>query len=169
MGIIDDFFNTKIGSEKSKINYKPIDTSKALSTALVTTGKIAKSTCVMATDIYYDKVAWCKSFYGTDIYKQCLNAILNQLNNLIGYTIEEIPMMVQLQFAIEYWYQPDIQNKYTKPQLRRIENEFNKGKESEELCYEMACYIWNRICTIKDLSYVLTNNDIFKIRNHCKE
>lgn len=172
MSILDEFFNTKITDSKSKINYKPqhFGTKVATNTgsALVNGSKsLFKNTANMAKYIYQCNILWCKSFYKSDIYYKCQNEICKQIYNCVGEPLGKIPTLIELSFANDYWF-GDIQKKYTQQQLKRIEQEFDDDKTSEELCYEMLAFCWSKICPKESPEYILLEADVFKIKNKAK-
>lgn len=175
MSLLDEFFH-----DKSKINYKSsMKPSSIMTGTVLGIGKVAvgtskalfKGTESVAKHVYFSNVSWCKSFYKTDIYNKCKEELCKQLKNCIGEDIKSIPQIVELPFANDYWL-GDIQKKYTKQQLRRIEQELEDNEEeektSEDLCYEMLMFVCSKVIP-KNMDGALEENDVFRIKNRCKE
>lgn len=175
MSLLDEFFD-----DKAKVNYKHTRMAKGLlvgtvagasKMAIGTSKALFKGTESVAKHVYYSNVKWCKSFYKTDIYNKCKDELCKQLKNCVGEDVNLIPEIIELPFANDYWV-GDIQKKYTKQQLRRIEQELENNDEeektSEDLCYEMLAFVCTKVIP-KNMEGVLTENDVFRIKNKCKE
>lgn len=174
MSLLDEFFD-----DKAKINYKPSSLAKGMIVGTVagvskmavgTSKALFKGTGSVAKHVYFSNVSWCKSFYKTDIYNKCKDELSKQIKNCIGMDVSEVVQFIDLPFANDYWL-GDIQKKYTKQQLRRIEQELEdeeNEKTNEDLCYEMLVFVCNKVIP-KNIQGILTENDVFKIKNRCKE
>lgn len=128
----------------------------------------AKVTSDVVKNMYLGTVDWTNAFYNTEIYNLCCKAITDQIFDLCGeYSIGEVPMFIELEFSQDYWFR-DIQNKYTKPQLKRIEKEFKSGKNCQQLCYEMLYFAWSKLMPCRNLEKILDESDIFKVKNKVK-
>ena len=91
--------------------------------------------------VYINGVDWCVAMKGTHIHQMCMLEIFNNIDSRIGIPFSEYIDTLNPDWG-DYWYDPKVHQHYNKQQLKRIEREFNNGKESEDLVYEMLQWVW---------------------------
>lgn len=148
MGFLDDLFDTKISNSKdTKINYTPMKLSDLkfnTKKEIVKVKENPKHTNLLkecGSWVYINSVEWCIALKGTHIYKKCMEEIFNNLESRIGVLCYEYVSTLSPEWT-DYWYDGSNHKHYTKQQLKRIEREFDKGRDSEELVCEMMDYVW---------------------------
>lgn len=172
MGFLDDFFDTKIVDPKdTKIKYTPMKvnmpnikfgTKKEIQKAKQSEQRQSKlKEC--ATWVYINSVEWCIALKGTHIHEKCMEEIFDHLDSRKGIPYSEYIETLVPDWA-DYWYDSKNHRHYTKQQLRRIEKEFDKGRESEDLVCEMLQYVWFNMID-KDILYdEIDDVGIYKLR-----
>ena len=65
---------------------------------------------------------------------------------------------------VDYWYDSKNHKYYTRQQLKRIEKEFNKGRDSEELVCEMLQYVWFNMISKDQIYDEIDDIGIYKLR-----
>lgn len=164
MGLLDDFFEISIVDKDSGIKYTPMKfgTKKEI-------GRVKKSEeresklkqC--ATWVYVNSVEWCIAMKGTHIHKKCMEEIFDNIESRKGIPCCEYSQTLTPEWA-DYWYDGGNHKHYTKQQLKKVEKEFDKGRESEDLVCEMLDYVWFNMLP-KDMMYEeLDDHIIYKLR-----
>ena len=151
MGFLDDFFDTKVyDSDKTKINYKPPKLSDFKLPMKKNSRKVQEkiekekeSHLVkdVATSIYVNCIDWCICMKGSHIHKKCVEEIFNKLPSRVGVPYCEFIETLDIDWG-DYWYDTKNHRQYTRTQLKRIEREFDDGKDSDELVYDMLNFVW---------------------------
>lgn len=176
MGLLDDIFDTKIcNSKDTKINYTPMKLPTIKFNTKKEIAKVKNSTerenklkqC--ATWVYINSVEWCIAMKGTHIHKKCMEEIFDNLDSRKGIPYSEYVETLVPEWA-EYWYDSKNHRHYTRQQLKRIEREFDKGRESEDLVYEMLQYVWFNMIPEQMLHEDIDDVGIYKLRiKWCKQ
>lgn len=176
MGLLDDIFDTKIcNSKDAKINYTPMKLPTIKFNTKKEIAKVKNSTerenklkqC--ATWVYINSVEWCIAMKGTHIHKKCMEEIFDNLDSRKGIPYSEYVETLVPEWA-EYWYDSKNHRRYTRQQLKRIEREFDKGRESEDLVYEMLQYVWFNMIPEQILHEDIDDVGIYKLRiKWCKQ
>lgn len=169
MGLLDDFFDTKITDSKSKINYAPMkisdlkpSTKKKMANARESEQrKNVLKEC--ASWVYINSVEWCISMKGTDIHKKCMEEIFDNIDSRKGIPCCEYSQTLTPDWT-DYWYDGKNHRHYTKQQLKRVEKEFDKGRDSGELVCEMLDYVWFSMLPKEMLYEELDDHIIYKLR-----
>lgn len=164
MGLLDDFFDTKITDSKSKIKYTPMKLSTKNNILNVKESDERKNVLKeCATWVYINSVEWCIAMKGTHIHKQCMEEIFNNLDSRKGIPCSEYVFTLVPEWS-DYWYDVKNHRHYTKQQLKKVEKEFDKGRDSEDLVCEMLQYVWFNMLP-KDMLYEeLDDHIIYKLR-----
>lgn len=170
MGFLDDFFDTKIvDSKDTKINYTPMKLSDIkfnTKKEMIKVKENPKRTNVLkecGSWIYMNSIEWCIAMKGTHIHKKCMEEIFDNLESRKGILCSEYSQTLTPDWT-DYWYDGSNHRHYTKQQLKRVEKEFDKGRDSEELVCEMIDYVWFNMLP-KEFTYEeLDDNIIYKLR-----
>lgn len=169
MGFLDDFFDTKITDEKSKIHYTPmkmptikLNTKREIANVKNSEQRKSKlKEC--ASWVYINSVEWCIAMKGTDIHRKCMEEIFDNIDSRKGIPYSEYVETLTPEWS-DYWYNSKNHRHYTKQQLRKVEKEFDRGRESEDLVYEMLQYVWFNMLP-KDMLYEeIDDVGIYKLR-----
>lgn len=170
MGFLDDFFDTKIVEPKdTKINYTPMKLSSLMPSTKKNVAKIKdnnKRTNILKECgkwVYINSVEWCIAMKGTHIYKMCMEEIFDNLESRKGIPCCDFTETLVPEW-VDYWYDGSNHKHYTRQQLKRVEREFDAGRDSEELVCEMLDYVWFNILP-KEFHYEeLDDLIIYKLR-----
>lgn len=164
MGLLDDFFDVKVFDEKSKIKYTPMkfSTKKTISKVKESPERESKlKQC--ANWVYINSIDWCIAMKGSHIHKVCMEEIFDNLDSRKGIPYSEFVDTLVPEWA-DYWYDNKNHRHYNKQQLKRVEREFDKGRESEDLVYEMLCYVWFNMIDERILYDDINDIGIYKLR-----
>lgn len=165
MGLLDDIFDVKIADSKdAKIKYTPMKfgTKKEIVKAKESEKRQSKlKEC--ATWVYINSVEWCIAMKGTHIHKMCMVEIFDNLDSRKGIPYSEYIETLVPEWA-DYWYDCGNHRHYTKQQLKRIEKEFDRGNESEDLVHEMLQYVWFNMIPEQQLYEDIDDVGIYKLR-----
>lgn len=170
MGLFDDFFDVKIyDSKDTKIKYTPMkmpnikfNTKKEIGRAKNSEQRQSKlKEC--ATWVYINSVEWCIAMKGTHIHQKCMEEIFDNIDSRKGIPYSEYIETLVPEWA-DYWYNSSNHKHYTRQQLKRIEKEFDKGRESEDLVYEMLQYVWFNMIPEDMLYEDIDDVGIYKLR-----
>lgn len=165
MGFLDDIFDTRIVDPKdTKIKYTPMKFNTKKEIAKVKESeKRASKLKECANWVYINSVEWCIALKGTHIHQLCMEEIFDNITSRKGIPYSEYVETLTPEWA-DYWYDPKNHKHYTKQQLKRIEKEFNKGSESEDLVYEMLQYVWFNMIPQDMLYEDIDDVGIYKLR-----
>lgn len=170
MGFLDDIFDTKICNPKdTRINYTPIKVSdlkfntKKEITKIKDNPKRNNIIKECGTWVYINSVEWCIAMKGTHIHKMCMEEIFDNLDSRKGIPCCEFSSTLTPDWT-DYWYESNNHKHYTKQQLKKIEKEFDKGRDSEELVCEMLDYVWFNMLPKQYAYEELDDTIIYKIR-----
>lgn len=170
MGFLDDLFDTKISDSKdTKINYTPMKLSNLkfnTKKEMVKAKENPKRTNLLkecGTWVYINNVEWCIAMKGTHIHKNCMEEIFDNLESRKGIPCGEYSQTLTPDWT-DYWYDSSNHKYYTKQQLKRIEKEFDKGRDSEELVCEMLNYVWFNMINKSMFDDEIDDNLIYKLR-----
>lgn len=165
MGFLDDLFDTKIADKNStQLKYTPIkfNTKVKIDKAKKSPERESKlKEC--ATWVYINSVEWCIALKGSHIHKKCMEEIFDNLEDRKGIPCSEYTMTLTPNWT-DYWYDVKNHKHYTKQQLKRIEKEFDKGKDSENLVCEMLDYVWFNMLSKDQLYEEIDDLFIYKLR-----
>lgn len=165
MGFLDALFDTKIcDSKDTRIVYTPmkINTKKMIGKTKESKERDSKlREC--ATWVYVNSVEWCIAMKGTHIHKMCMEEIFDNLDSRKGIPYSEYVDTLVPEWG-DYWYDPKNHKHYNKVQLKKIEKEFDKGRESEDLVYEMLQYVWFNMIPKEFMYDDIDDVGIYKLR-----
>ena len=165
MGLLDDLFEIKIVDAKdTKIKYTPMkfNTKKEI-TKVKESEKRESKLKQCATWVYINSVEWCIALKGTHIHKKCMEEIFDNIDSRKGIPYSEYVETLVPEWA-DYWYDGKNHQYYTKQQLKRVEREFDKGRESEDLVCEMLQYVWFNMIPENMLYEEIDDIGIYKLR-----
>lgn len=164
MGLLDDFFDVKVVDDSSRLKFTPMKfgTKKTISKHKEMPERESKiKEC--AKWVYINTVAWCIAMKGTHIHKMCMLEIFDNLDSRKGIACNEFIDTLVPEWG-DYWYDSSNHKNYNKQQLKRVEKEFDKGRESEDLVYEMLCYVWFNMINESQLYEEIDDVLIYKLR-----
>lgn len=165
MGLLDDFFEAKMYEKKdSELKYTPMkfSTGNKMRKATKQTEKKESAIKKCATWVYINGVDWCIAFKGTHIHKKCMNEIFDMLPERKGIPYSEFIQSLTPTWT-DYWYDSKNYRHYTKQQLKRVEREMDRGRDSEELVMEMLMYVFFNMIDERDLYEEIDDKGIYKL------